>query len=118
MSNLENYKEELNTIHAPEALIQRTLLMVHEEEARMEAEKATDQLTNDFSSMDKAEGGMTADNYKPAKVSFFSKYKTPIFTIVGVAAAAALLIFAANAGIIGGRSSSSTSMDTSSSDTS
>ena len=78
MSNLDNYKSELNNIHAPEALIQRTLLMVHEEEARFEAEKDTDQLTNNFSSMDKAEGGMTSANYKPAKVSFFSKYKAPI----------------------------------------
>lgn len=144
MSSLENYKEELNNLHAPEALIQRTLLMVHEEEARFEAEKDTDQLTSQpapqsisqftsqpayqnavqfsshssFSRMDAAEGGMTSENYKPAKVSFFSKYKAPIFTVVGVAAAAALLIFAANAGIIGGRSSDSTSMDTSSSDTS
>ncbi len=35
---MERYKEELNNIHAPEALILRTLSRVHEEEKRIEAE--------------------------------------------------------------------------------
>ena len=36
---MEKYKEELNSIHAPEDLILRTLSRVHEEEEKIKAEE-------------------------------------------------------------------------------
>ena len=38
---MERYKEELNNLHAPEDLIMRTLMRVHEEEEKVKAENAT-----------------------------------------------------------------------------
>ncbi len=38
---MERYKEELNNLHAPEDLIMRTLMRVHEEEEKVKAEDAT-----------------------------------------------------------------------------
>ena len=124
------YKEELNNIHAPEDLIMKTLARVREEESKVQAEKAetavqpaptvmaanTEQVNikTEQSYMDPTYSAAQEESYKPAKVSFFSKYKKPIATFVTIAAAAAVLIFAMKAGIFGGRqmSDSSTSSET------
>ncbi len=124
------YKEELNNIHAPEDLIMKTLARVREEESKVQAEKAetavqpaptvmaanTEQVNikTEQSYMNPTYSAAQEESYKPAKVSFFSKYKKPIATFVTIAAAAAVLIFAMKAGIFGGRqmSDSSTSSET------
>lgn len=62
---MENYKKELNNIHAPEDLILKTLARVHEEEKKVEAEKAaesTDKNSNVVSFMDKNYTGSGVDN--------------------------------------------------------
>lgn len=124
------YKNELNNIHAPEDLIMKTLARVREEEGKVQAEKAEtavqpaptvmaanteqDNIKTEQSYMDPTYSAAQEESYKPAKVSFFSKYKKPIATFVTIAAAAAVLIFAMKAGIFGGRqmSDSSTSGET------
>ena len=62
---MENYKKELNNIHAPEDLILKALARVHEEEKKVEAEKAaesTDKNSNVVSFMDKNYTGSGVDN--------------------------------------------------------
>ncbi len=45
---MEKYREELNSIHAPEDLILRTLSRVKEEEARLEAENKAEQTSENY----------------------------------------------------------------------
>ena len=105
---MERYKEELNNIHAPEALIMKTLARVHEEEKKVEAEKAENNITNNstnnvtnifetrsnFQKLEDEFGGET--NYKPESTAF-KKFKT--FAKVGgtVAAAAVVILLAMGA---------------------
>lgn len=129
------YKEELNNIHAPEDLIMKTLARVREEENKVQAEKAPvntpnyiDPTYSNNSGSIYGAGNQNRYNYvgetdqsdysqqsaNSQKVSFFSKYKKPIATFATVLAAAAVLILAMKAGIFGGRqmSDSATSSET------
>jgi hypothetical protein len=113
MENFNIYKEELNNIHAPEALIMKTLGKVREEEAKVEAEKAS----NDnviYKRFDPASEKEETSNevYTPARRSFGEKYKKPIIIVSTLVAAAAVLILAMKAGI-----GFKGNMDSSSSDT-
>ena len=128
------YKEELNNIHAPEDLIMKTLARVREEENKVQAEKAAETpnyidstYSNNSGSIYGAgnqnrynyvgetdQSGYSQQSTNSQKVSFFSKYKKPIATFATVLAAAAVLIFAMMAGVFGGRqmSDSATSSET------
>ena len=117
MENFNTYKDELNNIHAPEALIMKTLGKVREEEAKVEAEKAS----NDnviYKRFDPAAEKEETSNevYTPARRSFGEKYKKPIILVSTLVAAAAVLILAMKAGI--GFKGSSSTMDSASSDSS
>ena len=117
MENFNTYKEELNNIHAPEALIMKTLGKVREEEAKVEAEKASNDNVIYKRFDPAAEKEETTNNvYTPVKRSFGEKYKKPIIIVSTLVAAAAVLILAMKAGI--GFKGSSSTMDSASSDTS
>ena len=58
MNSLENYKEELNSIHAPEALIMKTLNRVHEEERKLREESDPGAVEN----ATVAEGNVSIEN--------------------------------------------------------
>ncbi|SEP89103.1 hypothetical protein SAMN02910369_00782 [Lachnospiraceae bacterium NE2001] len=131
---MSSYKEELNNIHAPEDLILRTLSRVHEEEQKVQAEKAqimmnqTENVETQMNQTENAQTGMKeADNKvtrfyidesysgqsTDANEDFYSQYGTGkkrgklgriIVTFSSIVAAAVVLIIAMNAGLFRGGS--------------
>ncbi|SNU09537.1 hypothetical protein SAMN06297422_12723 [Lachnospiraceae bacterium] len=96
---MEKYKEELNSIHAPEDLILRTLSRVHEEEEKIKAEednKITDISDNYIyrNNADNSDNTEYIDNTE--KISVFKKYNKIIKMCSTLVAAAIVLIIAIN----------------------
>ena len=104
---MERYKEELNNIHAPEDLIMKTLLKVHEEEAKVEEEKRA------------AETVVTETVKAETNVTDFASHKSnknryKLFITVGstLAAAALILLIAKGMRSTGDYSATDTASDT------
>ncbi|MCR5214269.1 MAG: hypothetical protein K6E10_07615 [Eubacterium sp.] len=106
MDNFENYKQELDNIHAPEALIMRTLDKVHEEERRISAENnvhgddGINNPDNSYTSNVTNISNTRDESNSPVKINFFKKYRKEISILTGVLAAAALLMLVVRTGIL------------------
>lgn len=90
---MENYKEELNNIHAPEDLILRTLQKVHEEEEIIQSEE---KLQAAEINADEINTDTNKDNAGKDKISVFRKYNKFIRYGSTLVAAAVVLIIAIN----------------------
>ena len=93
---MERYKEELNNIHAPEDLIMKTLLKVHEEEAKVEEEKRTAEPIE-------AETVKAETNVTEFASHRSNKNRYKLFITVGSTLAAAALILLIAKGMKSGR---------------
>ncbi|MBR6402469.1 MAG: hypothetical protein IKS48_03715 [Eubacterium sp.] len=106
---MDKYKEELNDIHAPEALIMKTLAKVHEEEKKVEEEKKTAyEKKTEVNTIDTAVKEDTSNEEttgKVKKVNFIQKYRKFVLTASSLAAAAIILIIALNMNSMHGNNS-------------